>query len=534
MIASLFTVGTLTFASEIYFDCLPFISVASAEVKMYTGVGEGITSDIESPDMAKLRARANAMKNAQEQAGIYLKHYSRTINANLIDDEISAITNNIVEEIGETQYEIETVRISDEITVIHYRATVKVNIDTEGISNYLKRNSEEKRNIVIQNTELQKSIDENNKEVEDIRQQAIKADTESKKSNVKEKFEKADKDFLYNQKLKESGNLNYQEKYDEAIKLCNEAIEIDPNKENAYLLRGFNYWELEQYDESMANFNKIIEINPNFEMAYMFRGYAQILAIEDYWIANRKNFDDTVKNMLNKAIEDFTKAIQINQVSHNKLKAIFNPDADVTDLLYTSRAFVYNELKKYDEAIEDYNKAIELAPDNAKIYDERGLIYDKLEKYDEAINDFTKAIQIAPNSSKFYRSRGSSYGALGKYDEAIGDFTKAIQLDPNDKESYKRRASVYALLEKYDEALKDYNKAIKIDPNFADAYYYRGLVYDELKKYNKAIKDYNKSIQHNAYEAKYYYRRGMAYKALGDEVKAEADIAKAKELGYEE
>ena len=87
--------SALTFTPQI--DYFPIImSVAHAEIKTYSGVGEGITSDAEAPAMAKLRARADAMQAAKDQAGVYLTGYKKVVDAHLVADEITAILASIV------------------------------------------------------------------------------------------------------------------------------------------------------------------------------------------------------------------------------------------------------------------------------------------------------------------------------------------------------------------------------------------------------------------------------------------------------
>ena len=79
-------------------------AVVGATVKLYSATGEDYANEIESQDIAKLRARDKAIKNATKQAGVYLKTYSRSINSELTDDEISAITSNAYELVGEPKY----------------------------------------------------------------------------------------------------------------------------------------------------------------------------------------------------------------------------------------------------------------------------------------------------------------------------------------------------------------------------------------------------------------------------------------------
>lgn len=88
-------------------------------------------------------------------------------------------------------------------------------------------------------------------------------------------------------------------------------------------------------------------------------------------------------------------------------------------------------------------------------------------------------------------------------------------------------------MQQYDEAIADYTKAIQINPNNDYAYYNRGFIYkNNFNDYKKAIEDFTKYIQFDSKFMWVYVNRGNCYKALGQKKEAEADFAKARELGY--
>jgi len=61
---------------------------------------------------------------------------------------------------------------------------------------------------------------------------------------------------------------------------------------------------------------------------------------------------------------------------------------------------------------------------------ERGLdLYEK-DLFNDAIDEFTKALSIFPDVAGVYSNRGAAYGQQGKYSEAIADFEMALELDP--------------------------------------------------------------------------------------------------------
>ena len=73
--------------------------------------------------------------------------------------------------------------------------------------------------------------------------------------------------------------------------------------------------------------------------------------------------------------------------------------AAAAEVLYVQAHNLANE-GRYDEAIEKYNKAIELNPNYAIAYAGRGQAYFKLGQYDLAIPDLAKAIELDPNLAK--------------------------------------------------------------------------------------------------------------------------------------
>ncbi len=173
---------------------------------------------------------------------------------------------------------------------------------------------------------------------------------------------------------------------------------------------------------------------------------------------------------------------------------------------------------KYEKAILDFTKFIELKPDDERAYITRGSFYAKLEKYEKAILDYTKAINLKPDYETAYYNRGVVYDKLGKYEKAIFDYTKAINLKPDFTFAYYNRGVVYKKLGKYQEAIKDYSKVIELKPDYTKAYYYRGkLKYLYLNDKNSAIVDFNKTIELDNYKT---VKTAFSYFFLGNKQKA--------------
>ena len=89
-------------------------------------------------------------------------------------------------------------------------------------------------------------------------------------------------------------------------------------------------------------------------------------------------------------------------------------------------------MQKYDLALADYNKAIELNEQYAIAYYNRGLLYDDQQKYDLALSDYNKAIEIDPLYALAFTNRSESKENIGDIKGACADAKKAFSLGEED------------------------------------------------------------------------------------------------------
>ncbi|MFC0515133.1 tetratricopeptide repeat protein [Mucilaginibacter angelicae] len=162
---------------------------------------------------------------------------------------------------------------------------------------------------------------------------------------------------------------------------------------------------------------------------------------------------------------------------------------------YYVRGSAYQLKANYDQAIIDYNKAIELDSVYLDAYFNRGNAYKIKANYDQAIIDYNKVIKMAPTYVDAYNNRGSVYKAIGSYDQAIIDYNKAIQLDPKYAIAYYNRANAYDEKGNNDKAIIDCNKAIELDPKYVNAYVIRAHAYLNKGNYEQAVIDYTNALR---------------------------------------
>ena len=81
---------------------------------------------------------------------------------------------------------------------------------------------------------------------------------------------------------------------------------------------------------------------------------------------------------------------------------------------------------------------------DAKFYNNRGIAFGEKGQYDQAISDFNQAIEMNPRYNKAYNNRGIVYRLKGQYNQAISDFNKAISINPLEAEAYNNLAWLFA------------------------------------------------------------------------------------------
>jgi protein O-mannosyl-transferase len=197
---------------------------------------------------------------------------------------------------------------------------------------------------------------------------------------------------------------------------------------------------------------------------------------------------------------------------------------------YGHRGMALADVGRYEEAIRDFNKSIELDSTYVFAYLHKGFAYGDLGKLDKAIEVFDEAIALKDDYPASYLNRGTIKARAGDLQGAIWDFRKAIALNPKHYQAFNNIGLALANTGKYAEAIPFYDIAIRIEKNYYPAYNNRGFAKVNLKDFSGAIKDYNASIKIAPEDYMSYWYRGLAYASQNNLEAAENDLDKVLEL----
>jgi tetratricopeptide (TPR) repeat protein len=214
------------------------------------------------------------------------------------------------------------------------------------------------------------------------------------------------------------------------------------------------------------------------------------------------------------------------------------PCFDISNISTASNILAYNSTASTDSMTSVYfsSKVIIANIDDAENYYNKGVENINLKSYQKAIIDFDRAIASSSRVARYYSARAQAKALSKQYQAAITDYSKAISIEPYMVDGYVGRGKVKAVLGQYREAIVDLDKAIYLGKLYEEptAYFYRAAAKDELGNKQEAISDYSKAIALNPKYTLAYGRRGLAKLSLGDKRGAIVDTEKTVELARQQ
>ncbi len=338
--------------------------------------------------------------------------------------------------------------------------------------------------------------------------------------------------------------------------------------ETARSLRGLN-----KQNEALKEIEEAIRIKPDNQ--YIWIKANILLTKKDYvgalhlYKICEKEFPDNdlvlgniascYQNMPNeteKAITYFKKVLEVNpdnHVANGELSDIYSEMfGDTEDLkyfelalpyasrqielvpeayYYIERGLLYMDACKWEEALEDFEKAAQLEPDNTYAYNNMGCVYKYTGQYEKALEAFQKAVEVMKEDETMlpFGNLGDTYERMGEYEKALDAYLKNEKLFPKNRRVYRDSMHVYCMLQRFEEALEKLESAY--EKNSYDYYKKKGDIYKEKGDYPKALKAYKKAALRKGNETDGWNAIGYFYLEVENNTKA-ALKAFQKSLGF--
>lgn len=148
------------------------------------------------------------------------------------------------------------------------------------------------------------------------------------------------------------------------------------------------------------------------------------------------------------------------------------------------------DARAYTSAISRLRRVIELDPNMMRAYNNLGLCYDSLGQFDEAIQNFTRAIELNHRQKQPSAwpplNLAVSLVTLNRLDEAIARLHEALSYNPRFAQAHYQLGLVLEKQRKFEEAIAPLQRAIELDPLYPEPHYTLGRIYQRLGKREEA------------------------------------------------
>jgi tetratricopeptide (TPR) repeat protein len=161
-------------------------------------------------------------------------------------------------------------------------------------------------------------------------------------------------------------------------------------------------------------------------------------------------------------------------------KAFFWQDANV--IVMKQQLAYYQQMVK--EKSDDPQERVNL-----------GFSYFQLGRVDEAILNYEVALQIDPGFYPAYLNLGYAYYKKKEYDEALEAFNHAARLNPGDYKAHLNLGIVFTDLNMFEQAVSSFDRAFMIRKTAADVHYYSGRLFEAMGDEEGAVTSYQEAVR---------------------------------------
>lgn len=187
--------------------------------------------------------------------------------------------------------------------------------------------------------------------------------------------------------------------YTEAVDAYSHSIRLDPNNPKVWTFRGISLQHLERQQEATNDFDEAIRLNPNESGA---------------WQGKASSYIDTGQYKL--AIKAAERSLELAGPEDKKENS------------WLLLGFAYNRLEKYEDALIQFDKAIEIDPKRVDLWEHKAYTLTKLGRYMEVLKCYEVMTGIKPDNPEFWNKKGEIHLALGQINDANKAFATAKSL----------------------------------------------------------------------------------------------------------
>ena len=355
-----------------------------------------------------------------------------------------------------------------------------------------------------------------------------------------------------------------QGKWDRAKAMYSQGTKMEHNNPLGQFYLGRAYLQNGELEEAEKSFQMSVILKPNLLHARKYLAWVYELlekneeALKEYNLLLKLNKDDTfikerienLKSPLNPAYKNETpifKGIPEKLAKqpnvHMRIAAIYFEEnlflraldefqlvlaADNHKDPHVLMARIYENQKRLDKAIEEFEKLRKLEPQSMDILRYSARLYHLNDDTKAAIDLLKQAIKMEPNNDQIYHSLALAYMSTKENDKAVESLEKALALNPQRDSYYFELGALKEKTGDFKGAIENMRRAIEINPLHSNAHNFLGYIYAlEGRDLDRALEHLKKALTIQPRNGYFLDSLGWIYFKKGDSEKALLQIQKA-------
>jgi len=184
---------------------------------------------------------------------------------------------------------------------------------------------------------------------------------------------------------------------------------------------------------------------------------------------------------------------------------------------------------RVNDALSEIDKAIEMAPDDARLYYHRGRVAFAGGRYELSVAAFERALELDPHFTDAHNFLGATFNELGRKGDAEREFRAALAdpAFPTPEKVYFNLGRLYASQNRSDEAIEHLRRAVEIDPKYFAAHFNLASLLDREGKLDEAASEYEVAAIGYRDNGDFHYQLGFVYFRLDQKQRARESLRRS-------
>ncbi|MGV3526920.1 MAG: tetratricopeptide repeat protein [Candidatus Sericytochromatia bacterium] len=285
----------------------------------------------------------------------------------------------------------------------------------------------------------------------------------------------------------------------ETLESLSHAIQLNPEAFGLYLLRSRLYAKTGDLEKAQADLEEAIRLCPYD--GELYGEYAERARQQQQWPEA---------------------LIYVNQAIRYSSEPL---------LYYLMRVEIYSQQGNKQAALNDLDFVMRAYPNLASAYYQRGIVYSRAGLQVQAIAAHQKAYSLQAVFPENLYLLATGYLKLGHYARAQHFYAELLAVEPHNPMTHIGQGIAHFYQRHFDAAEAAYSRAIELQKNLPLAYYQRGFLHLTQNRLDAALADLGTLLEQAPEHTGGLALRGYLYQQIQQPVQAEADFAKACDLG---